>query len=850
LKFLRSSRGKVVAGIVLVLLLFLVRPGAQRLHTRIVRSISLALGRPVDVGSVTLRLLPRPGFDLENFVVHEDSEFGAEPVLRSSDVIATLRVSSLLRGRLEIARLSLTEPSINLVRNVEGRWNLEKLIERASSTPVAPTSKTPSEARPGFPYLEADHGRINFKFGQEKKPYSLTEANFALWQDSENTWGVRLKTQPMRTDFNLSDTGLLDVEGSWQRSANLHETPVQFTVLWDGAQLGQLTKLILGQDKGWRGAVKLSVSLTGTPKNLTVETESSVDDFRRYDISTDKALRMAALCSGHYSSTDHIFSGLACRAPVGDGEIALKGSIAPMPGVRAYDLTMVARNLPIQPLVELARRVKKNLPADMVAAGKLDANVTFRRAASAAETEPVWQGGGAVLALNVRSPRTNTTLGLDKIPFAISSNSRDANLVRSEHGSEPRSLASPAKTEARVDVGPFNLALGKPTAATVRGQISHSGYNFLVQGDAEVQRLLEVARTIGLPAPQSTASGDARLSLHVGGSWSGFAAAVVTGTAQLHSVRARIRGLNKPIEIASADIDLTPYAAAVGKVTATAAGGTWRGSLTVPRQCNTPHTCAIRFDLHADEFATDELSGAVSVPPGKQPWYSFLSSAPVQSRPYLASLHAVGKLTAGRVLIHNLAANRVSADVELEQGLLQLSNLRADVLGGRHIGKWQVDFTVNPPVYRGDGTLEKVALGQIAEAMHDDWVTGTANVTYRAGTLGWSKADMLAHADASFQLEARDGSLPHLTLAGESSPLRVNRFVGQLLLRDGKFEIEQGKLQTPGSIYQMSGSATLGRVLDIKLARDGARSFNITGTLNQPRVVMSTSPETQAALKP
>ena len=283
----------------------------------------------MDVGSVTLRLLPQPGFDLENFVVHEDPEFGAEPVLQSSDVVATVRVSSLLRGRLEIARLSLTEPSINLVRNSEGRWNLEKLVERAASTPVAPTSKTRSEARPGFPYIEADHGRINFKFGQEKKPYSLTEANFALWQDSENTWGMRLKAQPMRTDFNLSDTGLLTVDGSWQRSAICMKHPCNSQFQWDGAQLGQATKLTLGQDKGWRGGVRLSAELTGTPKSLTITTEGSIDDFRRYDISGDQALRLAARCDSHYSSTDHVFSGLACRAPVGDGEIVLSGSLAP-----------------------------------------------------------------------------------------------------------------------------------------------------------------------------------------------------------------------------------------------------------------------------------------------------------------------------------------------------------------------------------------------------------------------------------------------------------------------------------------------------------------------------------------
>ena len=849
MRFLRSRRGQVVIGIVVVLALFLVRPGAQRLRTRIVRSISLALGRPVDVGSVTLRLLPQPGFDLENFVVHEDPEFGAEPVLQSADVVATVRVSSLLRGRLEIARLSLTEPSLNLVRNSEGRWNLEKLVERAASTPVAPTAKARSEVRPGFPYIEADHGRINFKFGQEKKPYALTEANFALWQDSENTWGIRLRAQPTRTDFNLSDTGRVAVDGSWQRSANLHETPLQFTVQWEGAQLGQVTKLTVGQDKGWRGAVRLSATLTGSPRDLQVNTEGSIEDFRRYDISGDPALRLAARCSSHYSTADHVFSALACRAPVGDGEIALNGSVAPLPGT--YDLTMLARSLPIQPLVEFVRRVKKNLPTDIMAAGKVDASVSVRRKPSLSAMDPIWQGRGEVLALSVRSSVTTTRIVLDKIPFSVSSaGDFDLNhLTLKQKTSHIRTSAVSPESEARVEVGPFNLALGRPANATVRGQFSRSGYHFLLQGDSEVERLLDVARTIGLPAPQPAASGEARINLHLDGGWAGFAAPVVTGTAQLYSVRARVRGLSKPVEIASATIELTPSASEVRKVTASAGGNTWRGTLTIPRQCNTPRACVIGFDLHADEFVTDNLAALVNAAPGKQPWYRFLSS-PEQPKPYLASIHAAGRLSAGRVLIHNLVVNRASSQVELEQGHLQLSKLRAEVLGGQHTGEWQVDFTVNPPACRGTGTLEKVALAQLADAMHDAWITGTASVQYRASTLGWTKADLLSHADAGFQIEARESSLPHLTLAGESSPLRVNRFTGQLLLRAGKFEIEPGKLQTPGGIYQVSGTASLSRVLDIKLAREGARGFNVTGTLNQPHVTLSATPETQAALKP
>ena len=308
--------------------------------------------------------------------------------------------------------------------------------------------------------------------------------------------------------------------------------------------------------------------------------------------------------------------------------------------------------------------------------------------------------------------------------------------------------------------------------------------------------------------------------------------------------------MSEPVEISAASIELTPSASEVRQLTASVAGNTWRGSLTVPRQCEKSQTCPIRFDLHTDEFATDELSVLLNEEPGKQPWYRFLTS-PAQSKPYLASLHAIGKLTASRVLIHSLVANRVSAEVELEQGRLQLSDLRGDVLGGRHTGEYRWISRCQSPDVSRQRYSGKVALGQLfAEAMHDARITGTANVEYRADTLGWTRAELLSHADAAFQVEARDGSLPHLTLAGDSSPLRVNRFVGRLLLRDGKFEIEQGKLQTPGGIYQLSGTASRGRVLDFKLARDGARGFNITGTVDQPRVAISATPETQAALKP
>ena len=140
----RSKRGVLLVCAALILALFLVRPGATRLKARIAGSIGMALQRQVDISRVRLRLLPQPAFDLEGFVVHDDPAFGAEPVLRAPDVTASLRLSSLLRGRLEISRLNLSEPSLNLVRRDDGRWNVETFLERSASIAVAPTSKTRS----------------------------------------------------------------------------------------------------------------------------------------------------------------------------------------------------------------------------------------------------------------------------------------------------------------------------------------------------------------------------------------------------------------------------------------------------------------------------------------------------------------------------------------------------------------------------------------------------------------------------------------------------------------------------------------------------------------------------------
>jgi len=79
------------------------------------------------------RLLPRPGFVLYDLTVEEDPAYGAEPLLHATKVVASIRLLSLWRGRLEISEVSVDEASLNLVRMPEGRWNLESLLQTAAT---------------------------------------------------------------------------------------------------------------------------------------------------------------------------------------------------------------------------------------------------------------------------------------------------------------------------------------------------------------------------------------------------------------------------------------------------------------------------------------------------------------------------------------------------------------------------------------------------------------------------------------------------------------------------------------------------------------------------------------------
>jgi hypothetical protein len=832
LKKLLSRRWLLISGLV-VLTLFLVRPGAGRLRWRISQSMSQQLGRRVEIGSVHFRFLPRPGFDLENLIVHDDAAFGAEPVLRSPEVAASLRVVALLRGRIEIARLSLNDASLNLMRDHQGKWTLNDLIQRNASITTAPTSPATHQSRAEFPYIEASHARVNFKIGNEKIHFALNDAELALWQDSDNAWGLRMKARPIRTDTNLTDTGLLSVGGIWQRSSVLSDTPMQFAFEWKQAQAGQVSRLFLGNDQGWRGSVLINGAWSGTPRKLNVIVHSSVDDFGRFDAFSDGDLHLAGDCSAEYSSTANAFSDIKCSAPVGDGKLELAGNFSAVLSAPSYGLRFIATQVPAQSLVSLLRKLKAKLPHDFTATGSVSGTVVANHDENSQAAE--LSGEGEINELTLRSG-TAPALVVGAIPVALSLAPLPAKMKEDA-----------AWQRVRIDLGSFTLPLGRPAPARVRATVSLTGYEASVRGDAGIKRLLQSAQILGIATPQISADGNSSVDLKIAGDWAGTPRPIVTGTAQLHSVYARIRGANAPLRLDSADLLLSDQSVRVRNLNAFAAGTVWHGTVEIPRPCVVPDSCPFQFNIRTAEASAAGLNEYLNPQAGNKSWYRLFPGKSIV--PYLLTASASGKIAIDKLHLGNAVCTHFLSDVSLHSGTLGLASLQGLVLGGRANAVLEADFSSRPPAYSGDGKLEDVSLTQVASLMKSSWVEGLGSTHFQFKTSGYRVQDLLGVADLSADFAIKDGIFPNILLVGGKAPLEASLFAGKIALQNGDFSFTDTKLENETSVYKISGTASLDGALDLKMLSETSAGYNLSGTLSKTRVSRILTSATQASLK-
>jgi hypothetical protein len=364
-------------GVLGVLVLLAVLPpliNVNRYQRRIAASIGASLGRPVHMDSVSLNVLPVPGFTLTNFVVSEDPGFGGEPVIRADSVRATLRMRSLWHRRVEFSKIALEAPSVNLVRRADGRWNIESILLQASRVAVNPTEQKTAGDAPRFPYIEATGARVNFKSGLEKKPLSLTEAEFALWLPEPEMWRLRLEAHPTRTDTAATDTGTLRVDGTLGKASRLEDVPIDLHAEWSTVPLGAASWVLMGRDGNLRGEMTLRASAKGTVGDNTATARLQVLRLRRAEFVPDRMLDVDVSCKAGTQAVFHRLTELQCLWPPdgeqsGLGDLVATGEVPDIHHLEQARVEVKWDGVRMSNLLDGLREVSQRVSPELLAGG-------------------------------------------------------------------------------------------------------------------------------------------------------------------------------------------------------------------------------------------------------------------------------------------------------------------------------------------------------------------------------------------------------------------------------------------------------------------------------------------------
>ncbi|HUD23227.1 MAG TPA: AsmA family protein [Acidobacteriaceae bacterium] len=513
----------VLIAVLVLLLLVLLPPffNVSRLQRRVASNISAALGRPVHFDQITLNLLPIPGFTLQNFVVDENPAFGSDPILRASQVRANLRLRSLWSRHVEFSRISLTEASVNLVHTPDGKWNVEALLLKAAHTqtfvaPALPATQASAGPAPYLPYIEASGARLNLKLDQEKTPFSLTDADFALWLPQPHQWRLRLEAHPVRTDTSPADTGTVRVEatlgspdaGPTSAAADSMENlPIDLQGSWQDVQLGGLSRLFAARDAGMRGELALSVNLLGTLGQNNIAADIQVSNARRADFVPPHLLSLEVGCHAIAHNTFLAFTNIECQSPPsGSSDAKLLLLTANLPDVLQLNSASAALTLPAlsaETFFDWLGVATPHPPTGLTGPGTLAGNLAWgtdiqpgalsaprslRKEGESKSQQPGLSGELEFSHELLQLP----ALGSKAIPLGALLLRSTPPAARSSHQRGP----SPPTQANNFDLAPISLPLGGKQPATLEGHLDASGYTLHLTGTVLLDRLLALGDAI------------------------------------------------------------------------------------------------------------------------------------------------------------------------------------------------------------------------------------------------------------------------------------------------------------------------------------------------------------------
>ena len=679
---------------------------------------------------------------------------------------------------------------------------------------------------PPLPYLEATNSRINIKNGLEKLPFSLVNADLSFWQENPGDWRVRLRGQPARTDvsLDLADTGMVQLEASLPPLALLNSTRCRFTSTWSGveAQLGQLSRLILGSDPGWRGDLTGEMHLDGTAEAAQVKTRLRATGVHRAEFAPAEPLDFDANCGFVYHYSARSVENLVCDSPLGDGRFRVLGDL---PGNGPLRLSVELQRIPVQAGLDALRTMRNGLGEELEARGTVSGKLTYDPSAEqtgAPDPPPVRLGSSRAQPAKNHPTELGPLLGsLTVEGFQFSGDGLSQPIQIPKFSLQPETFP---EGQAQALTATIPLPAGGAAPLAVKIRLALGGYQVTIRGPASLTRIREVAQVAGiadtaaldsfagepatldlsaegpwLPAPKSSFSeGAPKSPKSATGAVSGglYAASdQLTGSVALREVNWKAGFLAGHLEISQATVHLSedallwdPVVFSYGPVKGTA-------SLRIPSACESDEPCPPQLVVHFAELDTGKLQAALL---GAQKPDTLLSTlisrlTPSQSPPIWPRIDGI--MNADSLILGPVTLQDASATVHILPAEAKITSFDAGLLGGQIHATGRL-ANGDKPSYTLEGTFEKLAAAEVCRFLVLRCTGGAFDGTAKVELSGFTDKDLAASAKGTVHFEWLRG-----TVAGtedDSVPpalARFRRWTADAAIANGAVTLQENRVQ-------------------------------------------------------
>ncbi len=846
----------------------------QRMHGYLIARLERAFGRPVEVRRFSVQILPIPEVDAEGVTIGENPAFGNEYFLRAENMAASLRWMGLLRGHFEFGTMSLTRPSLILVRNAQGRWNLEEWLPPVKAKPGNAGTfygpQQPAESTHHLQRIEFDEGRVNFKEGEEKRPFAFTGVSGSVEQVSPGRWQLRLEAQPWRSGVTLQSTGILQVRGDVAgTSARLQ--PARIQLHWGQASIADLFRLATGNDPGVRGEF-------GVDGNASVGTENTGDaaagqwrfelqarttQIHRWDLTErNDNPRVNVSLKGKWNlvaetgRADEMSIELPGSSLHGSAELQIAAPLEwsariDRAGVQASDLLAWYRAF--QP------DVAEEVTAEEFFSGK----GTVHGWPLQWEGTRIASDGGSL-----RLPGFQHPVRIGEVRGEMRSEKFSVEPVRVALGPPAREAAPASKSAAK----------GRTTAEaanSVELGLVHdfaAGHGDLrIEGRLDrVQDFFKAAAAMGHTVNHGwELSGGVATAMDL--NWEdGFRARQWNGTVDLKKAELQAAGLNQPLKLEDVSLEWKDGQRGATIARAEGFGATWSGGIKEAAALNALGGSDWGFRLHADHLDATELDRWFG-PRARPNWLQRLlptllgnNNAGAKPSELLRRISAEGELSADSVTIERVKLGKAKAKLVFHDLHLEVSETEAQWAGGTVRGGMTAVFSASPK-YEIAAGFDGVNLAQVPWATHwtERWA-GTAKGTLHLTTKGVGREELLQELEGSGEIKARSVEFRGWDVAGSleagAPRLGVSRWMsgeGEIAVKDRAVNFEGIRLEGAKEKMEFAGTLSFGQEAKITIAEAdlrerkdkgsaAARSFELSGPVDAPRVRIEPAAVAQA----